>query len=175
MQTLSQMSDQELLAWARALCNTQFTITLGKRLGNPMTVTETYGAFPPAAFDKILRHGGQRKFNDDTNSEKTVNGKLEAVNEMIKRFKAGQVGRVASEAVDPFMTIVLRVVKARVKARDEAKYKAIMAGEKPDAVFKQILENQKPEARESIMNEATEERKRQEAKAKGLAKIEIDL
>jgi hypothetical protein len=173
MQTLNQMSDTELLAWAHEFRQTPFTTTIGKRLGNPIVINETFGAFPPVAVERIAKHGGQRKFNDDTNGAKGVDDKLKAVNEMVRRFKLGECGRTRGETVDPFMTIVLRIVRRMVKAKNEENAKRIDALDKPDLEYKAILERtreKKPETYDEIMAEATAERQAQERKAAFIAK-----
>lgn len=155
--------------------------TIGKRAPGvePHTFTVKLGDFPQAAIDKFLSYGFQRVFNDAVGGSNTPHAdKIKAVADMIERFKQGQVGRVRGEAPDPFMVIVLRIVRKMVKAQDPAKYKAEMAGDKPDDYFKGVLsriEAGKPDVFRAIMDEATEERKRQEAEAKGLAKLSVKI
>jgi len=174
MQTLNQMSEAELLAWAIEFRNTSFTTTLGKRAAKttgvaPVTITEKFGDFPAIANLKLSTYGGQRVFNDTVGGADTPTAeKVKGVREMIAQFKRGEVGRTRGEAVDPFMTIVMRVVRQAVKTKNEANYKNIMADRNRDNIFKAIFEKQRvgnTEKYRAIMAKATLLRKQQEEAA----------
>lgn len=145
------------------------SITIGKRAGAPETITARLGDFPQEAIDKFLTYGFQRVFNDAVGGADTPTAdKVKAARDMVERFKKGEVGRTRGESVDPFMVIVLRVVKNRVKVKNPAKYKQYVDGPNADHMFKNVLQaakENKPETYAAIMAEATLIRQQQEALA----------
>lgn len=144
-------------------------LVLSTTIAKSLTLTARLGDYPQEAVDKFLTYGFQRWHNDGLGgADVSVEDKCKAAQVKFDQAKRGIVGRTRGEAVDPFMTIVLRIVKRMVKAKNADNYKKIMVGDKPDAVFAAILnkaKENKPETYAAIMNEATAERKAQERKA----------
>jgi hypothetical protein len=167
MTTLSQMNDTDLLAWAQSFRN----LVGASRIAKLETFSAPAGDYPPVAIEKFFTYGYQRWHNDGLGGKETPDAdKVKAAKIKYDQAKNGQMGRTRGEAVDPFMTIVLRVVRAAVKAKNADNYKKIMKGEKPDEVFKAIFEKHRaddtPKYRE-IMARATVIRKQQEELANG--------
>lgn len=178
--TLKMMDDAELLSWAKAFRGLVGTSTIAKT----ETLSAPLGDYPPVSVEKFVLYGYQRWHNDGTGGRDSDNKPITPADQVLaakKKFaqaKAGVVGRTRSAPVDPFMTIVLRCVKAAVKAKNADNYKKIMKdNEKPDAVFMAIFEKHRdgntPQYAK-IMAEATAERQSQERKAAFLAES-VDL
>lgn len=177
--TLSMMDDAALLAWAKEFRGLQLGTTIGKRAGAPITLAYSVGELPAVSVANVMAYGGQRKVNDGIGGADTsIEDKVKAARVTIDQLKAGITGRSRGEAVDPFMVIVLRVVRKAVKAKSAENYKAIMAGDKPDDVFKAILEKHRaadtPQYK-AIMAEATLIRKQQEDLARQKAEAPIAI
>lgn len=162
MTKLFDMSDADLLAWAKDFINTECETTIAKTL----TLKGRPGDFPANAIMKKYSYGFGRFFNDGLGGKEVpVADKVKAGRVKYNLALQGVVGRTRGEAVDPFMTIVMRVVRQAVKAKNADNYKKIIKGENPDAVFTAIFEkhraNDTPQYK-NIMERATVIRKQQE-------------
>lgn len=179
MNTLNQMNEGDLLAWAKSFRDLVGASTIAKT----ETLSSPLGDYPPVSVEKFVLYGYQRWHNDGTGGRDSDGKPITPADQVLaakKKFaqaKAGVVGRTRGEPVDAFMTIVLKIVKRMVKAKNAENYKKIVNGEKPDAVFTAILEKtkaSKPDVYAAIMEEATAERKAQERKAAFLSQS-VDL
>lgn len=109
----------EIEAFALMLREETFSVTLGKRDGNPTTVAIPVGEFPANALMAMFAYGVQRKFNDAVGgSDKTVDDKVNAVNAMIADYREGKVARARAtgESVDPILAEVRMLLRPDVKA-----------------------------------------------------------
>lgn len=153
-------------------------LVLSTTIAKTETLSAKLGDFPQAAVDKFLAYGFQRFFNDGLGGKDVPDAdKVKAAKLKFEQAKKGIVGRTRGATPDPFVKIVIAIVKRLVKAKNAENYKKIMAEEKPDAKFLAILERtkeNKPETYAAIMAEATAERKRQEEMAEGLANLIAD-
>lgn len=154
------------------------TTTLGKRAGEPTSISVRVAELPANVLERVLAYGFQRFINDPIGGADTpIADKVKAAKDMIERMKRGEVGRVRGEAVDPFMTIVMRVVRQAVKAKNADNYKKIMTGDTPDKVFTAILEKHRagdtPQYK-AIMAKATLIRKQQEELRDKPVSVDVD-
>jgi hypothetical protein len=124
MKTLAQLNDTELLAIMHEVVGATFATTLGKKAGEPVSVTAKMGEFPDVAFRKFLAYGFQRVFNDKVGG--TINGvpvpladKLKAAQDLVARFKRGEIGRAESEGLTD-ITYESRIIAANLLRKHKA-------------------------------------------------------
>ena len=98
---------------------TVYTVTLGRRAGEPVTMPVDWEKLGDAAKEKIIAYGVQRTFNDMVGGEKfpTIEAKTAHVTEAIARYYAGEIGRVASAGVSTEQAIGRKLVRQAIKAK----------------------------------------------------------
>lgn len=151
-------------------------LVLSTTICKSLTLSAKLGDYPQEAVDKFLTYGFQRFHNDGLGGAGvSVEHKQKAARIKFDQAKKGIVGRTRGEGVDPFMTIVLRIVRARVKTKNPDAYKKMATEKDADKRFLNVFNSAKPEVQDAIKAEATAERKRQEERAAGLDSIDLDI
>lgn len=161
---------------------TIYTVTLGRRAGEPVTTPVDWARLPDAAKEKIIAYGVQRTFNDMVGGKKfpTIESKSAHVTEAIARYYAGDIGRAAVAGVSIEQAIGRQLVRAALKAKHGAKSPAWakftgLSDAEQEAKLDELLEKNREAFADDI---ATEMKRRAELaakRAKQAAKMDLDF
>src|SRR5687768_10392777 len=103
MQTMYDMTDADLLAWAKGFRDRTMAVTVGKRNGEAQAVPMgTPGRYPVHVVENVFwDYGVQRAGNDRVGGADTTTAeKVDELKALRDRWMAGDVGRQKAEAAD---------------------------------------------------------------------------
>lgn len=169
MQTLNEMSEAELLAWAMDFRKLALGTNIGKMSRTPVHIGFGLGELPPTSVNVLMLYGAQRKVNDSTTAASgNHDDKVKAARLMVDQLRKGIAVRQRGETVDPFQVILLRVIRLALKRKNPDLVKQIDAlkTDEGNAELMRIF-NAAPASRQAeLKDEATTIRRQQEELAK---------
>lgn len=144
------------------LLNQTFEITIGKKAtggAGTRTFQVKLHEFPANAVEKIIAYGVQRIFNDKVGgSDTTLEDKAKTIEELIAKWKRGDIGRAPAQGVDAVTAEARKLVGALLRKSKPDVWKKIKDRDDKGELLDKIVERN-PDIRaqaEEIVRKRTE-------------------